>query len=96
MHHCQNLFIYIFLISYKFFKCIKLDISQGHIEEKDEFDREKEEQDHILKELVPKLNKEATKLIDVYKLEQLIDLDVLESLNDEALKILRTTSEDLP
>lgn len=38
----------------------------------------------------------ATKLIDVYNFNDLIDVDILESLNDEALKILGTSSLDLP
>lgn len=74
----------------------KLDIGQSSIKQKDEFDREKEEQDHILEKLVPKMNKEATKLIDVYNLEDLIDEDVLESLNEEALDVLRTNFQDSP
>ncbi|XP_055308619.1 uncharacterized protein LOC129572634 isoform X2 [Sitodiplosis mosellana] len=73
-----------------------LDISQNHIVKKDEFDRGKEEQDHILQELVPKMNADATKLIDVYNLNELIDVDILESLNDAALKVLGTSSQDLP
>lgn len=74
----------------------KLDIGQSGTKQKDEFDREKEEQDHILEELVPKMNKEATKLIDVYNFKDLIDDDVLESLNEEALDVLRTNYQDLP
>lgn len=45
--------------------------------------------------MVPKMNNEATKLIDVYNFEELINVDVLDSLNDEALTVLRTNSEDL-
>lgn len=39
---------------------------------------------------------DATKLNDVYNFNDLIDLDIFESLNDEALKILGTNSLDLP
>lgn len=88
LYECLNIVINITFL--------KLDIGQSGSKQKDEFDREKEEQDHILKELVPKMNKEATKLIDVYNFKDLIDDDVWESLNEEALDVLRTNFQDLP
>lgn len=62
----------------------------------DEFDRVKEQQDNVLGELVPKMNQEATKLIDVYTMDELIDFDVLDSLKDEAINVLKTSPDDLP
>lgn len=72
------------------------DINQSEVKEVDEFDRAKEEQDNVLEELVPKMNKEATKLVDVYNLEELIGLDVLNILDDEAIKVLKCNPDDLP
>lgn len=73
-----------------------LEISQSYEKELDEFDRAKEQQDHVLEELVPKMNKEATKLIDVYSMDDLIESDVLDSLKDDAISVLKANPEDLP
>lgn len=73
-----------------------IDINQTVVKEEDEFDRAKEQQDHVLEELVPKMNKEATRLVDVYNLEELIGSDILDSLKDEAIKILKSDPDDLP
>lgn len=62
----------------------------------DEFDKAKEEQDQILEEMVPKMNKEATKLVDVYNLPELVGKDVLESLKSDAINVLKTNPDDLP
>lgn len=66
------------------------------MKEEDEFDRAKEQQDHVLEELVPKMNKEATKLVDVYNLEELIGFEVLNILNEEAINVLKCSPDDLP
>lgn len=62
----------------------------------DEFDRAKEQQDHVLEELVPKMNKDATKLIDVYSMNDLIESDVLDSLKEDAIGVLKSNPDDLP
>lgn len=89
--------------SWKFQKCIQLlflfplwlDLNQTDAPQEDEFDRAKEQQDLVLGELVPKMNKEATKLVDVYNLTDLIDSDTLGSLNDEAINVLKASPEAL-
>lgn len=73
-----------------------LEISQSLEKELDEFDRAKEQQDHVLEELVPKMNKEATKLTDVYSMDELIESDVLDSLKDDAINVLKANPDDLP
>lgn len=74
-----------------------LEISQSYEKQlSDEFDRAKEQQDHALEELVPKMNKEATKLIDVYTMDSLIDSDILDSLKEEAINVLKANPDDLP
>lgn len=40
------------------------------------------------------MNKEAKKLIDVYKLNDLIDSEALDCLNEEAMSVLKTSAED--
>lgn len=65
-------------------------------EKGDEFDKVKKEQDQILEDMVPKMNKEATKLIDVYNLPELVGKDVLESLKSDAITVLKTNPDDLP
>lgn len=72
------------------------DISQSYEKELDEFDRAKEQQEHVLEELVPKMNKEAAKLVDVYTMDELIDSDVLNSLKEEAITVLKANPDDLP
>lgn len=42
------------------------------------------------------MNKEATRLVDVYNLEELIGADILEILKDEAINVLKTDPDDLP
>lgn len=42
------------------------------------------------------MNKEATKLIEVYNLIELIGKDVLDSLKSDAIKLLKTKPDDLP
>lgn len=46
--------------------------------------------------MMPRMNKEATKLVEVYKLSELIEANVLASLNDEALRVLKSTRDDMP
>lgn len=72
------------------------DINQSDVKQEDEFDRSKEQQDHVLEELVPKMNKDAKKLVDVYNLEELIGSDVLDILNNEAINVLKSDPDDLP
>lgn len=60
----------------------------------DDFDKSKIQQDQHLGEIVPKMNKEAKKLVDVYKLTELIDSEALDCLNDEAMSVLKTSGED--
>lgn len=81
----------IFLYSYA-----NADLNQTGAPQEDEFDRAKEQQDLVLEELVPKMNKDATKLVDVYNLAEIIDLDTLESLNEEAINVLKSSPEVLP
>lgn len=78
------------------FSLLNLDIIQSYENELDEFDRAKEQQDHVLEELVPKMNKDAAKLIDVYTMDDLIDSDVLASLKEEAISVLKANPDDLP
>lgn len=82
-----------YAISYRF---CKSDLNQTGVPEEDEFDRAKEQQDLVLEEVVPKLNKEATKLVDVYNLTDIIDLEILDSLNDEAISVLKASPDVLP
>lgn len=42
------------------------------------------------------MNKEATKLIDVYNLSELVGADVLDSLKSDAIQLLKTKPDDLP
>lgn len=79
-----------------FFSSVNVDLNQTGAPQEDEFDRAKEQQDLVLEEMVPKMNKDATKLVDVYNLTELIDLDTLESLNDEAINVLKSSPEVLP
>lgn len=62
----------------------------------DEFDKVKTEQDQILEDMVPKMNKEATKLVDVYRLTDLIGEEILDSLRDDAIKVLKASPADSP
>lgn len=62
--------------------------------QEDEFDKAKIQQDQHLEEIVPRMNKEAKKLVDVYKLTELIEPEALDCLNDEAVNVLKTTGED--
>lgn len=62
----------------------------------DKFDLAKIEQDQQLEDMVPKMNKEATKLQDVYKINDLLEADVLKSLDEDAVKLLKTPMKDLP
>lgn len=74
----------------------KPDLNQTGVPQEDEFDRAKEQQDLVLEEVVPKLNKEATKLVDVYNLTDIIDVEILDSLNDEAISVLKASPDVLP
>lgn len=72
------------------------DINQSVIERHDVFDQSKEQQDQLLEDMVPKMNKEATRLVDVYNLNELIDADVLEHLGNEAIVVLKSPPDALP
>lgn len=72
------------------------DINQSAIERHDEFDQSKKQQDQLLEDMVPKMNKEATRLIDVYNLSELIEADVLEHLDNEAIAVLKSPPDALP
>lgn len=72
------------------------EISTQKAEDDDKFDVSKIEQDQQLEQMVPKMNKEATKLIDVYRIDELIESDVLNSLDGDAVKLLKTPMKDLP
>lgn len=74
----------------------KSDLNQTGVPQEDEFDRAKEQQDLVLEEVVPKMNKEATKLVDVYNLTDIIDLEILDSLNEEAISVLKASPDVLP
>lgn len=82
-----------YVISYHF---CKTDLNQTGVPQEDEFDRAKEQQDLVLEEVVPKMNKEATKLVDVYNLTDIIDLEILDSLNEEAISVLKASPDVLP
>lgn len=75
---------------------IHTEISTQKEESEDKFDLSKIEQDQQLEQMVPKINKGATKLFDVYKIHELIEPDVLNSLDDDAVKLLKTPMKDLP
>lgn len=72
------------------------ELTNSLINGEDEFDKAKIQQDQILEEMVPQMNKDATKLVDVYKLTDLIENEVLDSLSEEAVTVLKTSAEDLP
>lgn len=40
------------------------------------------------------MNTNATKLIEVYDLDDLVSMEILESLNEDAMKVLGTNSQD--
>lgn len=75
---------------------ISIDINQSAVEQQDEFDRTKEQQDQLLEEMVPRMNKEAARLVDVYRLIDLIDTDLLDRLDNEAIAVLKGPPDDLP
>ncbi|XP_031637778.1 uncharacterized protein LOC116350183 isoform X3 [Contarinia nasturtii] len=75
---------------------LELDINQSTKEHKDEFDEVKEQQDNVLEEMLPKVNKDAIKLTDVYCLENLIQLDILDSLKADAINLLKASHDDIP
>lgn len=62
----------------------------------DDFDKSKIQQDHILEEMVPRMNKEATKLVDVYRIEDLVGREALDLLDADTVKVLKTNIEDIP
>lgn len=62
--------------------------------QEDEFDKAKIQQDQHLEEIIPRMNKEAKKLVDVYKLTDLIEPEALDCLDDEAVNVLKTSGED--
>lgn len=76
--------------------CFIIELNQSAVEKVDEFDEVKLEQDQILEDMVPKMNKDATKLVDVYSLTELIGKEILDSLNTEAITVLKTNPDDLP
>lgn len=78
------------------FYSILAELSKAGEEFEDDFDKSKIQQDHILEEMVPKMNKEATKLIDVYKIEDLVGKEAVDLLDADAVKVLKTGIEDLP
>lgn len=55
----------------------------------DEFDKAKIQQDQILQEMVPPINKEATKLTEVYSISKIIEPEILNNLNEEAINLLK-------
>lgn len=75
---------------------ISIELNQSDVKKEDEFDLVKEQQDHVLEEMVPKMNKEATKLSDVYTISDLIDIEVLDSLKADAITVLKANPDDLP
>lgn len=72
------------------------EISSQKADGEDKFDLSKIEQDQQLEEMVPKMNKEAAKVGDVYKIEELLEPQVLNSLDADAVKLLKTPAKDLP
>lgn len=72
------------------------EINNQNVESEDKFDLSKIEQDQQLEEMLPKMNKDAGKLQDVYKINELIESDVLKSLDGDAIKLLKTPMKDLP
>lgn len=62
--------------------------------EDDEFDKAKVQQDQHLEEIVPRMNKDAKRLVDVYKLTDLIEPDALDCLDEEVINVLKTSAED--
>lgn len=66
------------------------------LEKEDEFDKEKIEQDRIMEEMMPQMNKEAVKLNEVYKIADIIEPKILDSLNDDAVKLLKMSADEMP
>lgn len=62
----------------------------------DEFDKAKIQQDRILEEMVPPVNKEAAKLTEVYNIPQIIEPEILNDLDEEALNLLKRPINELP
>lgn len=89
------LFWFFFKLTMVFFLPIT-EISSQKADGEDKFDLSKIEQDQQLEEMVPKMNKEAAKIGDVYKIEDLLEPQVLNSLDADAVKLLKTPAKDLP
>lgn len=62
--------------------------------QEDEFDKSKIQQDQHLEDIVPRMNKDAKKLVDVYKLTDLIEPEALDSIDEEAVNVLKTSAEE--
>ena len=77
-------------------KFLILEINTAGDEGEDEFDKSKILQDQLLEDMIPKMNKEATKLHEVYCITDLIEPAILEKLETDAVKVLKTNSEDIP
>lgn len=78
-------------------KCVSFkEIGTQKPEEDDKFNASKIEQDQQLEQMIPKMNKQATKLVDVYRIDELIEPNVLNSLDEAAVKLLKTPMKDLP
>lgn len=91
-NHYDN--FHIFLNISNSYNVCELDFSQLGNEHQDEFDKTKQQQEQILEEIVPKINMEAIKLGDVYSLENLIELEVVNCLKEEAINVLKTSPHD--
>lgn len=88
------IFIFFWIQISNSYTVCKLDFSQLSNEHQDEFDKSKKQQEQILEEIVPKMDMEAIKLGDVYKLENLIELEVVNCLKEEAINVLKTNPHD--
>lgn len=54
----------------------------------DEFDKGMKQRENDLKSMVPTCNKDATSLDEVYNLDDLIDEDLLQRLDNDAIRVL--------
>lgn len=57
-------------------------------EVEDEFDKKRMMGELFLESRLPKVNKNATKISDIYQLEDLVDMSLLSRMDEEALAVL--------
>lgn len=73
-----------------------VDGNDGDVAAKDAFDVAQAEREETIRAMVPKLNEQAKRLEDVYRLGDLIDSGLLKNMDSDAVAVLNTDLADLP